>query len=85
MFTIALSIHVLAALSCVVAGTLAATARKQPGRHPIAGRVYLWGLAVVVATVLTMAILRWPDYTVLLAIGLAAGGLGLAGWSSEAG
>lgn len=80
MFTIALSIHVLAGLVCVVAGILAASARKQPGRHPTAGRVYLWGLAVVVATVLVMAILRWPAYTHLLAIAVVSGGMGLFGW-----
>jgi hypothetical protein len=80
VFTIALSIHILAGLTCVAAGTLAATARKAPGRHPKAGRVYLWGLAAVFATTTAMAVLRWPAYIHLLAIATVAAGLGLFGW-----
>jgi hypothetical protein len=43
IFATALVIHILCGLTAVIAGALAATARKQPGRHPLAGRVYLWG------------------------------------------
>ena len=83
MFVIALGLHVLAGLTCVIAGTLAATARKRPGRHPRSGRVYLWGLAIVCTTAITMAILRWPQYVYLLAIAVVAGGLGLFGWRAR--
>jgi hypothetical protein len=47
LFVTALAMHVLAGMTCVVAGALAATARKRPGRHPKAGHVYLWGIGVV--------------------------------------
>ncbi len=44
IFAAALVLHILSGLTAVIAGALAATARKQPGRHPRAGRVYLWAL-----------------------------------------
>ena len=39
----ALALHILSGLIAVIAGALPATARKQPGRHPRAERVYVWG------------------------------------------
>jgi hypothetical protein len=78
-----LAVHVAAGLTCVVAGALAASARKRPGRHPVAGRVYLGGLAVVVVTAATMAVARWPHNAHLLAIAFVAGALALAGWRAR--
>jgi hypothetical protein len=43
-FAAALGLHILSGLTAVIAGALAATSRKRPGRHPRAGRVYLWAL-----------------------------------------
>jgi hypothetical protein len=37
-----LALHILSGLIAVIAGALAAIARKQPGRHPRAERVYVW-------------------------------------------
>jgi hypothetical protein len=50
VFAMALVIHILSGLTAVIAGALAATARKRPGRHPRTGRVYLWALGGVFAT-----------------------------------
>jgi threonine/homoserine/homoserine lactone efflux protein len=50
VFATALVIHILCGLTAVIAGALAATARKRPGRHPRAGRVYLWALGGIFAT-----------------------------------
>jgi hypothetical protein len=80
VFLVALLVHVLAGLTCVVAGALAATARKRPGRHPRAGRVYLCGLAVILVTAAVMATIRWREDAHLLAIAVVAAGLGLFGW-----
>ena len=39
IFATALLLHILSGLTAVIAGALAATARKRPGRHPRAGRI----------------------------------------------
>jgi hypothetical protein len=36
VFATALTVHIAAGLTAVAAGALAATAHKQPGRHPCA-------------------------------------------------
>jgi hypothetical protein len=79
----ALAIHVLAGLTSVVAGALAATARKQPGRHPRAGRVYLVGLATIFVTATIMFAIRWREDAHLFAIGLVAASLGFFGWRAR--
>jgi hypothetical protein len=83
VFFAALAAHVLAGLTCIVAGALAATAHKRPGRHPRSGRVYLWGLAVVFATATVMAVLRWHEDAHLFGIAVVALGLGLVGWRAR--
>ncbi|MDG6108757.1 hypothetical protein Daura_30650 [Dactylosporangium aurantiacum] len=80
VFAGVLVLHVAAGLTCVTAGTLAATAGKRRGRHPRAGRVYLYGLCVVFATATVMSAVRWPHDAHLLAVAVVASGLGLAGW-----
>jgi hypothetical protein len=83
IFLAALGFHVLAGLTCVVSGALAATARKRPGRHPKAGRAYLWGIAVVFATASVMAAIRWREDWHLFVIAVAAAGLAWWGWRSR--
>ncbi len=82
-FLIALSAHVLAAMTCVGAGALAATTRKRTGRHPSAGRVYLWALGVVSATATVMAAIRWREDRHLFAVATVAFGLALFGWRAR--
>jgi hypothetical protein len=83
LFLVALGVHVLAGLVCVVAGALAATARKRPGRHPGAGRVYLWGIGVVFATATVLAVIRWREDRHLFAIAVVAFGLAMFGWRAR--
>src|SRR5256885_9406958 len=83
VFLAALAVHVAAGLTCVVAGALAATARKRPGRHPRAGTVYVWGLAVVFATATVLAGLRWRQDRHLFLIACVAFGLGTTGWMAR--
>jgi hypothetical protein len=80
VFTAALAGHLTAGLTAVIAGALAAGARKRPGRHPRAGRVYLWALGGVVATAAAMAVIRWPHDAHLLAIAVTAALLGGYGY-----
>ncbi|GDY33996.1 hypothetical protein [Gandjariella thermophila] len=80
IFLVILAVHVACSAVCVVAGALAAVARKRPGRHPRAGYVYYAALTIAVAALIALAILRWPHDVHLLAIGaiaLASATLGL--------
>ena len=83
LFLAALVVHVLAGLTCVVAGALAASARKRPGRHPTAGRGYLWGIGVVFATATVMAVIRWREDWHLFAIATVAFALAMFGWRAR--
>ena len=74
VFATALVIHILCGLTAVIAGALAATARKRPGRHPPAGRVYLWALGGTFTTATIKAIIRWHEDAHLFAIAVVAFG-----------
>src|SRR5215218_10235133 len=79
IFAAALAAHVACGLTAVIAGALAATAKKRPGRHPRAGRVYLWAMAGIFTTATIMATIRWHQDAHLFAIAVVAFGLGLYG------
>jgi hypothetical protein len=74
---------VSAGLTAVTAGALAATIRKGPGRHPTAGRVYLWALGTIFATAASMAAIRWREDAHLFAIGTVAFALGMFGYQAR--
>ena len=80
LFTAALAGHVAAGLTGVVAGALATTAAKRPGRHTAAGRVYLWSLAIVAASAAVMAVPRLARDWHLLLIALVASAAGSVGY-----
>ncbi len=80
VFYTALVGHVAAGLTCVVAGALAATARKRPGRHPVAGTVYLYAVSLLFVTATVMAVLRWREDWHLFVIGVVTFGLAATGW-----
>ena len=61
LFLAFIAVHVAAGLVCVVAGAVAMLSRKQRGRHPLAGTVYYWSLAVVATTMSVLAISRWAE------------------------
>ena len=83
VFAVALAVHIAAGLTAVVAGALAATAKKRPGRHPTAGRVYLTALGFIFATATIMSVIRWREDAHLFAIACVAAGLGLFGWRAR--
>ena len=61
LFLAGVGIHVADGLTCVVAGVVAMLSRKQPGRHPQAGRIYYGALVVVVITAAALAVARWAE------------------------
>ena len=61
LFLAGVAVHVAAGLTCVVAGAIAMLSKKAAGRHPTAGSVYYWALAVVFATAAGLAIARWTE------------------------
>ena len=79
LFFVALALHVIAGLSAVIAGIVATTARKGPGRHPSAGIVYFYAIAAVFVTATVMAALRWHHDRYLFFIATAAFGLAVLG------
>jgi hypothetical protein len=83
VFATALVVHIGCGLTAVTSGALAASARKRPGRHPRAGRVYLWALGGIVLTAGVMAAIRWREDAHLLAIAIVALSLGLYGYRAR--
>ncbi|MBO0870553.1 MAG: hypothetical protein J2P15_18515 [Micromonosporaceae bacterium] len=79
-FFAALAVHVAAGVTAVLAGILATTAPKRPGRHPVAGTVYLYAITGVFITATVMAILRWRHDWHLFLIASIAFGLAMLGW-----
>jgi uncharacterized membrane protein len=72
IFTVALVVHILAALTCVATGALAMLSRKGAGRHPQFGTIYYWGLGVVFASATILALIRWEEDRALFVIGTVA-------------
>lgn len=83
VFLTALAVHIACGLTAVTSGALAATARKRPGRHPLAGRIYLWSLGGIFATATVMAAIRWREDAHLFAIAVIAFALGLYGYRAR--
>ena len=83
IFAAALVMHILSGLTAVISGALAATAKKRHGRHPRAGRIYLWALGGVFVTATIMAIIRWREDAHLFAIAVMAFSLGLYGYQAR--
>jgi hypothetical protein len=67
-----LAVHVLAGLTAVVTGAVAALVRKGSPRHIRAGRWYYRAITVVFATATVLAALRWRQDYYLFLIGLVA-------------
>jgi hypothetical protein len=67
VFLAFLALHVLAGLTAVLTGAIAALARKGSPRHIRAGRWFYRAITVVFATATALAAIRWrQDYDLLL-------------------
>ena len=81
VFLALVGLHVLVALVCVCTGPVAMLSRKGPGRHPVFGTVYYWGLAIVFISATALAVVRWAeDYHLFIlgALSFGAASLGRA-------
>ena len=72
LFLAFIALHLAAGLTAVIAGAVAMLSRKQAGRHPLAGTVYYWALAIVFVTMSVLAFSRWSEDYHLFALGLLA-------------
>ena len=72
VFLAFLAVHVLAGLTAVVTGAVAALVRKSSPRHIRAGRWYYLAITVVFVTATVLAALRWRQDYYLFIIGAVA-------------
>lgn len=72
IFLAFLAVHVLAGLTAVASGAVAALSRKGGARHIKAGRWFYRAITLVFATATALAILRWRQDYYLLVIGAVA-------------
>lgn len=79
VFLTALAVHVTAGSVSIISGALTAFARKRPGHHPRAGKVYLIGLAGVFVTATVMSVMHWEHSWHLFLIASTTYGLGRFG------
>ncbi|MFB4269660.1 hypothetical protein [Nonomuraea sp. GTA35] len=80
LFFAALAIHIAAGLTGVVCGAVAAMSRKGGRRHIRFGRLYLWAIGVVWASMTVLSVIRWRENAHLFAVGSAAFAAALAGY-----
>jgi cell division protein FtsW (lipid II flippase) len=83
LFSVLLVIHVLAGMTSVATGAIAALSPKRRGRHPAMGRVYFWALAVVFVTSTLMSALRWTEDAYLFVLGTLAFGCAVLGLTAR--
>jgi hypothetical protein len=74
-----LAAHVVAGLTAVIGGAIAALSRKGSSRHIRAGRWFYRAIAVVFATAAALAVMRWRQDYYLLVIGAVAFGAATIG------
>lgn len=72
VFLAFLAVHVIAGLTAVITGAVAALARKGSPRHVRAGRVFYRAITVVFVTATALAIMRWRQDYHLFIIGAIA-------------
>lgn len=75
-----LAVHVLAGLTAVITGAIAALARKGSPRHVRAGRWYCRAITAVFATAAVLAAMRWAQDWYLLVLGAVAFAAATAGY-----
>jgi hypothetical protein len=72
VFLAFLAVHVIAGLTAVITGAVAALARKGSPRHVRAGRWFYRAITVVFATATVLAAMRWRQDYYLFVVGAVA-------------
>lgn len=80
VFLAFLAVHVLAGLTAVVSGAVAALATKGNARHIRSGTLFYRAIAVVFVTAVILAAMRWREDYRLVIIGTVAFGAATAGY-----
>lgn len=80
IFLAFLTVHVIAGLTAVISGAVAALTRKGSGRHVRAGRWFYRAITVVFLTATALTIMRWRQDYHLLIIGAVAFAAATAGY-----
>lgn len=77
--------HVVVGLGCVITGLVAMLSTKRPGRHPTAGTLYYWSLALVFASMSGLSVMRWPADIHLFVLGILSFGAATVGRAARRG
>lgn len=85
VFLTVVFIHVVAGLGCVASGAIAMLSEKRFGRHPSAGTIYYWCLASVFASMAVLSVMRWPEDTRLLILGVLSFAAAMIGRAARRG
>ena len=72
LFLVAVLIHIGAGIVSVAAGIVAMLSRKGGRVHVTFGRIFFGGILVLFATMLVLAVIRWPLDNHLAVLGLIA-------------
>jgi uncharacterized membrane protein HdeD (DUF308 family) len=72
VFLAFLAVHVIAGLTAIITGAIAALTRKGSRRHVRVGRWFYWAITVVFLTAAALTILRWRQDYHLFLIGIVA-------------
>jgi hypothetical protein len=72
VFLAFLAVHVIAGLTAVITGAVAALTRKGGRRHILAGRCFYAAIAVVFATATALSLMRWRHDYYLFILGAIA-------------
>lgn len=79
LFLTLITIHVLAGLTCVIAGIFAMLFKKQRGRHTKSGKIYYCAIWIVFVTACIVAFVRWKEDYHLFLLGLVSFGAAFLG------
>ncbi len=69
LFQSVLSVHIVFGLVCVILGIVAMLSTKRRGRHPKAGTLYYWSLAILFTSATMLAAMRWAEDYYLFVLG----------------
>jgi hypothetical protein len=69
LFLSVLSFHILFGIACVLLGIVAMLSKKRRGEHPKFGTAYYWFLALLFASAMVLAVMRWSEDYPLIILG----------------
>ena len=75
-----LVVHIAAGMLGLILGPIAMTARKRPGLHTRAGKLYHWVMLVVCVSAALLAVLSWERNWWFLPIAAGSYGVALVGY-----